>query len=159
MPLSVRLATEVDAPVIADLALEFATENPSASETALEDLSKAAKAVRDLLELQHCRLIVAQLDTIVVAAMVLFAIPSLVHGGRPSLLLELLVVRKEFRRKGIATALVKHADDVARASGAYKIFLITRSDNTAATNLYRKCGFASTNAEFSYYTRDHHKED
>lgn len=56
--------------------------------------------------------------------------------------LDTLVIRPHYRRQGIATALIQHAIEVAKAKGFGKIALNCEADNEAAYQLYKKNGFA-----------------
>ncbi len=77
-----------------------------------------------------------------VAAMVnLLFIANVTRGGR-SILLEDLIVRRAFRRQGIATALLRYAFAYAKASGAADLTLLTDATNERAIALYTKMGFA-----------------
>jgi ribosomal protein S18 acetylase RimI-like enzyme len=52
-----------------------------------------------------------------------------------------LYVRPEYRRKGVARALIQHAKKLARKTGAKGIVLETAKDNSAAKQLYKSEGF------------------
>jgi ribosomal protein S18 acetylase RimI-like enzyme len=60
---------------------------------------------------------------------------------RPIWFLEDLYVDPPARRKGVATALVEHAEEFARRTGAERLTLATAHDNAAAQNVYRKLGY------------------
>ncbi len=57
------------------------------------------------------------------------------------------------RREGLATLLVSAAMDLARASGAARVFLEVAVDNAAATALYRRLGFEEVGVRPGYYDR------
>jgi ribosomal protein S18 acetylase RimI-like enzyme len=61
---------------------------------------------------------------------------------RPIWLLEDLYVELSVRGRGIATSLLRHAEEFARSTGAERITLSTAHDNAAAQSLYRKLGYA-----------------
>ena len=50
-------------------------------------------------------------------------------------------VREEHRRRGIATALTRAAEDEARAAGYERVRLEVSADDDRAQALYRKCGY------------------
>jgi [ribosomal protein S18]-alanine N-acetyltransferase len=56
------------------------------------------------------------------------------------------------RRRGLATALVRHAIAHARSLGAKAAFLEVRSSNNAATALYSREGFAALDIRRKYYS-------
>jgi len=68
-----------------------------------------------------------------------------------------LAVCPEARRRGLGTALVRHALTVAAAQGARTALLEVRASNTAALALYRKLGFVQKSVRKGYY--DHPRED
>ena len=58
--------------------------------------------------------------------------------------LEHLLVRDEYRRRGLGTGLLKRIVQVAKAQGCQYIRYNVRWDNPAATAVAKKCGFALT---------------
>jgi len=56
--------------------------------------------------------------------------------------LERTLVRPEYRRQGIATAVLRHAIEVAAQAGCEYIRCHNNWDNPAETALFRRCGFA-----------------
>ena len=75
-------------------------------------------------------------------ASLLFTV-STAQGGRAALF-EDLIVLPEHRGKGIATALLRHVVETARAEGVKRITLLTDRGNKRAQALYRKLGFAAS---------------
>ena len=59
-----------------------------------------------------------------------------------------IFVHQDFRRRGIATALVRAALEWACAEGLRRVWTLTGSDNRAALRLQEKCGFRLTNYGF-----------
>ena len=53
-----------------------------------------------------------------------------------------LIVTKEYRRKGVASALLEHITAEAKAKDFCKVTLEVRGDNGAALELYEKQGFS-----------------
>ena len=62
-----------------------------------------------------------------------------------------LIVRKNFRRKGIATALLKYALAQAWRAGGRTVFLEVRLSNTSAQHLYYSMGFSVIGQRRAYY--------
>jgi ribosomal protein S18 acetylase RimI-like enzyme len=60
---------------------------------------------------------------------------------RPIWFLEDLYVDPSARRKGVATAFLRHAEQFARSTGAERLTLATAHDNVAAQGVYRKLGY------------------
>ena len=52
-----------------------------------------------------------------------------------------VAVSKDFRRRGVATAMLSYAEYIARSREKDKLKLWVASDNKAAFNFYRKMGF------------------
>lgn len=67
--------------------------------------------------------------------------------GQPQFLLSELDVKKEWRRRGFAAALVNAFVSEARASGAREVWVLTNDSNQAATAVYRQCGFTRQNVD------------
>lgn len=53
-----------------------------------------------------------------------------------------LYVRPQWRRRGVATALVTRVEEVARGRGARDLVLLTGCDNQAGQAFYRALGYA-----------------
>ena len=68
-----------------------------------------------------------------------------------------LVVRPDYRRKGLAVRLLRHLLPLARAEGCRRSLLEVRSRNEAALALYAKIGFVASGKRPDAY--DHPKED
>jgi ribosomal protein S18 acetylase RimI-like enzyme len=71
---------------------------------------------------------------------------------RPMWFLEDLYVEPSARNHGIATGLLRHAEEFARAAGAERLTLATAHDNTAAQSIYRKLGYIREE-HFYYFHR------
>ena len=62
-----------------------------------------------------------------------------------------LAVCPRYRRKGVATALIKTTVRKLRWSGAQAVWLMVRRQNQEAIQLYRKLGFVRTGTVRNYY--------
>jgi ribosomal protein S18 acetylase RimI-like enzyme len=71
---------------------------------------------------------------------------------RPIWLLEDLYVTPDFRRKGVATALMTYAENFARETGAERLTLATAHDNLRAQALYQSLGYLKED-HFWYFHR------
>jgi GNAT superfamily N-acetyltransferase len=65
---------------------------------------------------------------------------STAEGGRV-LLLEDVIVRREYRDNGLGRRLVEHICAWAKAEGMTRVTLLADRDNKAALDFYRKLGF------------------
>jgi len=63
-----------------------------------------------------------------------------------------IAVRQEFRRAGIARALLSRLLTEAKAIRAARAFLEVRAGNTAAQALYENCGFCAVGRRRNYYS-------
>jgi [ribosomal protein S18]-alanine N-acetyltransferase len=77
-----------------------------------------------------------------------YCIACLTHHGSE---IASLAGRPQYRKRGVATALLKAAIRKLRRSGAAAVWLMVRSQNEAAIRLYRKLGFAHTATMPAYY--------
>ena len=64
-----------------------------------------------------------------------------------------MAVAEDRRRQGIASALLRHVLEEARASGARMATLEVRESNTAALHLYESLGFRIVARRPRYYTK------
>jgi len=71
---------------------------------------------------------------------------------RPIWLLEDLFVIPAARSKGVATALMSHAESFARETGAERLTLATAHDNHRAQSLYNRLGYVRED-HFWYFHR------
>ena len=63
-----------------------------------------------------------------------------------------IAVRQEFRRTGIARALLSRVLTEAKGFRAARAFLEVRAGNTAAQALYENCGFCAVGRRRNYYS-------
>jgi ribosomal protein S18 acetylase RimI-like enzyme len=76
-----------------------------------------------------------------VASCTLVIIPNLTRGARPYGLIENVVTRADYRRRGIATRMLQHALEQAWEAGCYKVMLLTGRHDEATLRFYEKAGF------------------
>ena len=77
------------------------------------------------------------------ASCALVVVPNLTRAARPYALIENVVTHPDFRGRGLATALLRRAAELARESGCYKVMLLTGRRDDATLNFYRGAGFNS----------------
>jgi ribosomal-protein-alanine N-acetyltransferase len=63
-----------------------------------------------------------------------------------------LAITPEYRRRGIATALLSYVLDEGARLGAHRATLEVRRSNDAARRLYERLGFATAGVRRGYYT-------
>jgi len=64
-----------------------------------------------------------------------------------------MLVDREWRGRGVGSALIEATIDWARDQGLHKLCLEVFVHNTAAINLYRKCGFVEEGHRVRHYRR------
>ena len=70
-----------------------------------------------------------------------------------------LCVHPQFRRRGLARALLVHLLDRARAAGMHEAYLEVRPSNTGASRLYLSLGFEQVGIRRGYYQATAGRED
>lgn len=88
-------------------------------------------------------IIVAEEDGKIVSSCVCVIIPNLTHGQRPYAFAENVVTDKEYRKRGLATACLNYAKEIAERENCYKIMLMTGSKEESTLNFYRRAGYNS----------------
>ena len=87
---------------------------------------------------------VADLDRQIVGAIVAWLLVDEVH-------IATIATHPDFRRRGIAQALLAHVLEIAADEGAISSFLEVRESNLGAQALYRKFGYEPTGRRVRYY--------
>ena len=72
--------------------------------------------------------------------------------------IQTIEIASQFRRRGIASQLLRQAETSARSAGATLIWLHVESTNEAAIRLYRAHGFTHRGHEDHYYARGRNAE-
>lgn len=88
-------------------------------------------------------IIVAELNGKIISSCVCVIIPNLTRNQRPYAFVENVVTHSDFRGKGIATACLNYARDIAKIENCYKLMLLTGSKNENTLNFYRRAGYNS----------------
>lgn len=78
------------------------------------------------------------------------------NGAANVMIIDMVLVKKEHRRKGIGTTLMKKALAMARKRNVDSIELAVNRNNNIAKRLYEKAGFVKTDKE--YYRLILHKK-
>ena len=88
-------------------------------------------------------ILVAEQGGQIVSACACVIVPNLTRNLRPYALIENVVTRADFRRRGFASACLARAVNLARAAGCYKVMLLTGAKDEATLHFYRRAGFDS----------------
>ncbi len=114
------------------------------------DLAAAEAFIHERLSLNESVIFVAKIDGEYAGFTQLY--PSFTSVGMKRIwLLNDLYIHKDFRKKGVGEALIRHTFDYARKTGRVRVILETGSDNIQAQALYEKIGFErSTSINYGY---------
>lgn len=103
---------------------------------------------RELSELWHTiisdvnhHIIVAEEDGKIVSSCVCIIIPNLTHEQRPYALIDNVVTDEAYRKRGLATACLDFAREIARKENCYKIMLLTGSKDESTLRFYERAGY------------------
>ena len=75
------------------------------------------------------------------ASCICVIIPNLTRGQRPYALIENVVTARAFRRRGLGTACLAYAKQLAERENCYKLMLLTGSREEATLRFYRRAGY------------------
>ncbi len=88
-------------------------------------------------------IIVAEENGKLVSSCVCVIIPNLTHGQQPYAFVENVVTDPEYRGRGLATACLVYAKEIARKENCYKLMLLTGSKLESTLNFYEHAGYNS----------------
>jgi GNAT superfamily N-acetyltransferase len=131
----IRKAVEADLEQIREL---YHHLNPADPLPPAAELRETWRATLDS-SLMHC--LVGEIAGRLVATCTLIIIPNLSRSARPYGLIENVVTHRDHRRKGLGTALLKAALDLAWEKNCYKVSLMTGSKSENTFKFYEGAGF------------------
>lgn len=88
-------------------------------------------------------ILVAEADGKPVGSCVALVVPNLSQGGRPYLLIENVVTHPAYRRRGVGSAVLQKALQLAIMKNCYKAMLLTGRKDAETLRFYEKAGFNS----------------
>lgn len=89
-------------------------------------------------------IIVAEEDGKIVSSCVCVIIPNLTHGHRPYAFVENVVTDENYRKRGLATACLNLAKEIAERENCYKLMLMTGSKRESTLDFYKRAGYNSS---------------
>lgn len=98
-----------------------------------------------ILNDKNHHIIVADEDGMIVSTCVCVIIPNLTRGQRPFALVENVVTHPDFRGKGLATACLDFAKDIAVRENCTRLMLMTGSKEKSTLDFYEKAGYDPNN--------------
>lgn len=111
-------------------------DNPMPQET--EELQEVWRAI---MEDKSHHIIIAEEDGKIVSSCVCVIIPNLTHSQRPYAFVENVITDEAYREKGLATACLDYAKQLARKENCYKLMLLTGSKEEQTLQFYEKAGY------------------
>ena len=93
---------------------------------------------------ENHHLIVNEADGQIISSCVCVIIPNLTRNVRPYAFVEYVVTRQEYRGKGLATACLNYAKEIARKENCYKMMLLTGSKDPKTLRFYESAGYNSS---------------
>ncbi|MBP3352982.1 MAG: GNAT family N-acetyltransferase [Lachnospiraceae bacterium] len=134
-----RKAKGTDANQLKTLYFEYLTHFPPKEE---QDMSLWQSLLEKFEKDENMYLLVAEEDGKVVSSVQMAIIEGLTHNVRPFAVIENVVTHADYRNRGLASALLEKASEIARERRCYKVFLETGSNKESTLNFYRNNGFA-----------------
>ena len=135
----IRKAKGTDANQLKTLYFEYLTHFPPKEE---QDMTLWQSLLEKFEKDENMYLLVAEEDGKVVSSVQMAIIEGLTHNVRPFAVIENVVTHADYRNKGLASALLEKASEIARERRCYKVFLETGSSKESTLNFYRNNGFA-----------------
>ena len=96
---------------------------------------------QSMLADENIRYVVAHANGHLISTCALTIIPNLTRGARPYGLIENVVTRPDYRRRGIGTRVLRHALGIAWGKNCYKVMLLTGRQQEATLQFYERAGF------------------
>ena len=97
-----------------------------------------------ILQDKNHHLIVCEENGKIVSSCVCVVILNLTRNVRPYALIENVVTHPDYRQRGLASACLDYAKQIAQKENCYKIMLLTGAKDEATLNFYRKAGYNSS---------------
>lgn len=88
-------------------------------------------------------IIVAEEDGKIVSSCVCVIIPNLTHNQRPYALVENVITDEAYRNRGLASACLSYAKELAMREKCYKMMLLTGSKKESTLRFYEQAGYNS----------------
>ena len=86
-------------------------------------------------------IIVAEENGRLVSSCVCVIIPNLTRGQRPYAFIKNVITDQDFRGKGLATACLQFAKEIAKRENCYKMMLLTGSKQESTLRFYEQAGY------------------
>ena len=94
-----------------------------------------------ILKDKNHHVIIAEEDGKIVSSCVCIIIPNLTHNQQPYALIENVITDIKYRKRGLATACLNFAKEIAKQENCYIIMLMTGSKKESTMNFYEHAGY------------------
>lgn len=131
----VREITDQDYDGLMELYMQLHDNPFSEKDEAMEKLWNT------ILEDKNHHIIVAEEDGKIVSSCVCVIIPNLTHNQQPYAFVENVVTDSAYRKKGLATACLNYAKEIALKEKCYKLMLLTGSKEESTLRFYEGAGY------------------
>ena len=108
-----------------------------------EDSEELQKLWSGILADKNHHIIVADDNGKIVSTCVCVIIPNLTHKLRPYAVVENVVTHEDYRNRGLASACLNKAKEIAAAENCYKLMLMTGSKRYETLRFYERAGYNS----------------
>ena len=88
-------------------------------------------------------IIIAEEEGKIVSSCVCVIIPNLTHNQQPYAFVENVITDEAYRGKGLATACLNYAKELAQKHNCYKLMLLTGSKQESTLRFYENAGYNS----------------
>lgn len=109
----------------------------------LEEIADLQALWKRILHDKDHHIIVAEEDGKIVSSCVCVIIPNLTHNQHPYAFVENVITDVAYRKRGLATACLDYAREIALKENCYKLMLLTGSKLESTLDFYRKAGYNS----------------
>jgi GNAT superfamily N-acetyltransferase len=143
MNIDIQEAKEQNLPTIIDLYKQLDT-----SDSEQLSIEEAIQMFRKINTYPDYKLYVAVKDGQIVGTFTLLIMDSLAHRGKPSGIVEDVVVDEQWRGKGIGKLMMQFAMNYCRRAGCTKLALSSNMKRLAAHQFYESLGFQKRGYSF-----------
>lgn len=106
-----------------------------------ENTKELEQLWQQILNDKNHHIIIAEEDGKIVSSCVCVIIPNLTHNQRPYAFVENVITDENYRKRGLATACLNYAKEIAQKENCYKLMLLTSSKKESTLNFYEQAGY------------------
>jgi GNAT superfamily N-acetyltransferase len=144
--IEVRTATPEDAATLIALLAEM---DDGPQHDAHLDIEEARRIMASMAAYPDFRIFLVLADGEAVGTFTLLVFGSLVHGGARQAVLDAVVITRSCRGRGVGSAMLEQACEIASDAGCYKIALSSNLKRMDAHRFYETYGFRQHGISFA----------